>query len=142
MCSATRDVCFGPIADSCSAVYCLFLWHYAFQAAYNLCGHADFHFGANMHKAIIACFAIAFLTSPLHAESPGSAALKGATKGAAGGAGGQGGGGQGGGGQNDPAQQFQQIMNQLTQARKNPQPSTGPKGAGSTGGTSQTKGRR
>jgi hypothetical protein len=116
-----------------------------------------------MRRAIIACFAIAFLTSPLHAESPGSAALKGATKGAAGGAGGQGGGGQGGGGQNDPQQQFQQIMNQLTQqARPNPQPSTGPKGAGSTGvtkragavagtqmkttsatsGSSQTKGRR
>jgi len=85
--------------------------------------------GANMRKAIIACFAIAFLTSPLHAESPGSAALKGGTKGAGGGAG-----GQGGGGQNDPAQQFQQVLQSLTQGQAI-KPSTGPKGAGSTGGT-------
>jgi hypothetical protein len=46
-----------------------------------------FILGANMHKAIIACFAIAFLTSPLHAESAGSAALKGGAKGAGGGGG-------------------------------------------------------
>jgi hypothetical protein len=35
-----------------------------------------------MRKAIIACLAIAFLTTPLHAESAGSAALKGGAKGA------------------------------------------------------------
>ena len=49
------------------------------------------------------------------------------------------------GGQNDPAQQFQQILQQSTQgqARPNPKPGTGPKGAGSTGlGSSQTTGRR
>jgi hypothetical protein len=95
-----------------------------------------------MRKTIIACIALAFLTSPLHAESPGSAALKGATKGAGEGAGGQGGGGQGTGCNDRPCQQFQQIMNQLNQnssaARTNPQP----KGAGSTGSTSQTKGRQ
>src|ERR1700675_1536256 len=81
-------------------------------------------------------FAIAFLTSALHAESPGSAALKGATKGAAGGAGGQG----PHGGPNDPADRFQQILKQQTQgqaARPNPQPSTGPKGVSTTSGSSQ-----
>jgi hypothetical protein len=113
-----------------------------------------------MRKAIIACFAIAFLTSPLHAESAGSAALRGGVKGAGSGAGG--GAGSGGTGcQNDPCQQFQQILNQLTQGQAI-KPSTGPKGAGSTGGikgagavagtqmkatsttsgSSQTKGRR
>jgi hypothetical protein len=41
-----------------------------------------------------------------------------------------------GGGQNDPAQMFQQILQQLTQgqARPTPKPGTGPNGAGSTGG--------
>ena len=40
------------------------------------------------------------------------------------------------GGQNDPAQMFQQILQQLTQgqARPNLKPGTGPNGAGSTGG--------
>ena len=41
-----------------------------------------------------------------------------------------------GGVQNDPAQMFQQILQQLTQgqARPTPKPGTGPNGAGSTGG--------
>jgi hypothetical protein len=47
-----------------------------------------------MHKAIIACLAFAVLSSPLHAESAGSAALTGAAKGA-----GEGGGGSVGGNQ-------------------------------------------
>ncbi|HEY7231679.1 MAG TPA: hypothetical protein VH558_15050 [Pseudolabrys sp.] len=40
-----------------------------------------------MHKAIIFCLAFVVLTSPLHAESAGSAALKGGAKGAGGGGG-------------------------------------------------------
>jgi hypothetical protein len=91
-----------------------------------------------MRRAIIACVAIAFLTSPLHAESAlGNAALKGATKGAAGGAGGAGGGGAQGG-QGDAVLQHQQLLQEISQARRNPQPSTGP----GVGGTAQTKGRR
>jgi len=49
------------------------------------CGFAMFGLsvlGAHMRKTIIACFAIVVLTSPLHAESAGSAALKGGAKGA------------------------------------------------------------
>ena len=49
----------------------------------------NIHVGAHMRKAIVACFAIAFLTSPLHAEdkNPGSGFLEGATKGAGAGGG-------------------------------------------------------
>ena len=45
------------------------------------------------------------------------------------------------GGQNDPQQQFQQILNDLTkgQTRTNPQPSTGPKGAPASSGAAGRK---
>jgi hypothetical protein len=75
--------------------------------------------GANMHKAIIACLAFAFsLVVCAHARAeekkppPPPPPNKGER------------------GQNDEAQKFQQILNQLTtgQARTNPKPGTGPKG--------------